>query len=274
MASRMERYYESNHESPRRSRLNADLYHSIYEDNTEYSNIEGIARIEKTNEIDIDRIREMLRQEEEKKKKETLQPVFKKTIPMPTPEETTPVRNERNYDIRDILVKAKQEKNSDESDQYRALKNTQYNILKNIKLDDRIGKKEYLEEEESDELKQLINTITSNKALNQLGDKELSLDLLDDLKSETNTNTAVNTEAIRKILSEEKKKYDAPEEKISDTRELDKSFFTSSLNFSDEDFEDLRELGATYKRNNLLIKILIGIILLVGAVMVIFYFIK
>ena len=62
MKSRMERYYEIDHDTNRRTRKNADLYQKIYE-NDEYSNIEGIATTLKPNEIDISKIKEMLKKD-------------------------------------------------------------------------------------------------------------------------------------------------------------------------------------------------------------------
>ena len=49
MASRMDRYYNSNSESRKRSRRNESLYDTIYNDDIEYSNVEGIALIYKKN---------------------------------------------------------------------------------------------------------------------------------------------------------------------------------------------------------------------------------
>ena len=269
MASRMDRYYHSNSEKNKRSRRNESLYDTIYNDNIEYSNVEGIARIEKTNEIDINRIREMLQEEEKRKQKKTFQPIFKKEEHHPTTFELDE-KEDRNYDIRDILTKAKEEKKEEEKDQYRNLKNTQYNILKNIKLDNGVVKTE--EKDESAELKELIHTITSNSILNQVDDKELSLDLLDDLKSDTST---IKQDSIKKILEDAKKEKETEQKNESEeVRELDKSFFTSSLNFSDEDFEELKELGSTYRRNSILIKILIAMVVLAIIVMVVLYFVK
>lgn len=271
MASRMDRYHNNSETTGKRSHRNESLYDSIYNENIEYSNVEGIARIEKTNEIDINRIREMLKQEEERKHKKENQPVFKRTITVPTIEDKKELGEEKNYDIRDILTKAKQEKNDEEKNQYRNLKNTQYNILKNIKLDDEIGRNEDALEKENRELRELIHTITSNSTLEHINDKDLSLDLLNDLKSENTNTNELNKNSIKKILEEAKMKQKEEPEEI---RELDKSFFTSSLNFDDEDFEELKELNSKYHRNNILIKILIVIVILAIILMVVLFYIK
>lgn len=273
MASRMDRYYKTNSETRRRSHRNESLYDTIYDDSTEYSNVEGIARIEHTNEIDIRRIREMLKEEEAKKKRNQNRPVFKRPVEFPVMEDLDDDKEDRNYDIRDILVKAKKEKKDEEQDQYRDLKNTQYNILKKIKLDDSIQREHYEPvKEESDSLKELIHTITTNSMLNELGDKELSLGLLDDLKSDHTNTATLNKNSIRKILEEEKEKQKEKNDDEDDMRELDKSFFTSSINFSDEDFDELKELSTTYRRNNILIKVLIAVIVIAIIIMIVLYF--
>lgn len=65
MPSRMERYYKT--DLPKqRSNMNKPLYDSIYEKGS-YTNIEGIATIDKPNEIDIDQIRKLIKPEQEKK---------------------------------------------------------------------------------------------------------------------------------------------------------------------------------------------------------------
>lgn len=271
MASRMERYYKTNTETRKRSHRNESLYDTIYDDTTEYSNVEGIARIEKTNEIDINRIREMLKEEEAKKRKKMERPSFKKEVELPKYDIVSDKKEDRNYDIRDILVKAKKDKTDEENDKYRDLKNTQYNILKKIKLDDNIAKDTYKEKNTS--LQELIETVVqNNQELGELGDSELSLDLLDDLKSEHTSTAAVNKSSIKKILEEEKEKQREKTDTNEELRELDKSFFTSSLNFSDEDFDELKELSSTYRRNNILIKVLIGIIVIAIIIMIVLYF--
>lgn len=272
MASRMDRYQSSNSETHKRSHRNENLYDTIYSDDMEYSNVEGIAKIEKTNEIDLDRIKEMLRKDEEKKKSKRFQPIFKKSISFPESSFDDEKKEGRNYDIRDILSQAKKDKTGEENDKYRDLKNTQYNILKKIKLKDELVKKDSEDElEESEQLKELIHTITNTSLLNKINDKELSLDLLDDLKSGNSNTSTVNKNSIKQILEEEKEKH-IKEKNEADTRDYDKSFFTSSLNFNDDDFEELKELSSTYHKNNRLIKILISIIVIAVIIMIVLFF--
>ena len=67
MVSRMEKYYRNEVDTKQRSQKNKDLYRSIY-DAGEYSNIEGIATMDKNNEIDITKVRNTLKNRENYKR--------------------------------------------------------------------------------------------------------------------------------------------------------------------------------------------------------------
>lgn len=241
MASRMEKYYKVR-DAKRRSVKNESLYQTIYEDET-YSNIEGVVATPKANEIDIEKIREMLASHEISKNNR--RKINREPINI-EPEIEEPLE-EKNYDIRDILVKAKDSRETTENkeDKYRSLQNTEYNILKNIK----INNKQDIEDE--DELKELINTITNTSLLNKLSDKELSLNLLDDLKANT---IYEESPSIKALIQESK------EEQLNKTGEMDTSFFTSSLGFSDKDFDKLQDISNSINKNNKIMKIILVVI--------------
>lgn len=233
MASRMEKYYSNSSNVGRRSVRNESLYKDIYE-NTEYSNIENVAVMEKTNEISLDQIKELLKERDEIKKRST---DVKKEIPRvysaPEPE--------KNYDIRDVLNKAKDEHVGDNKN--RSLKNTQYNILKSININEKMS------DEDQEELeKTLVNT----GLLKDYDDNELSLDMLSDLKS--SGNTIVEKTNVGDLLEEVKEAKDKYQPQEDDG--LDRSFYTSSLNFKEEDFEQLKDLQDSIESNNKMIKVL------------------
>ena len=238
MPSRMDRYYNNSSETGSRSRKNSSLYDDIY-DGKEYSNVKGITTIEKNNEIDIDKIKDLLKEHEESNN------IFKSVARRSVERvEYKDPQEDKNYDIMDALNKAKD--NYTEDNKNRSLKDTQYNILKNINIKDTST-----EDEES--LKELINTITNTSILNKLGDKDLSLDMLENLKSEDNTTVgAKGTNDVFKTEAENNK---------TDDDTLDKSFFTSSLSFNDNDFEQLNDIKSSLKKNNILISILVFIFL-------------
>lgn len=238
MASRMEKYHSNASSTNKRSVRNEHLYKDIYQ-NVEYSNIEGVATMEKTNEISLSQIQELLKEREEVKKRNSTVKREAQIVPRKPVEE-------RNYDIRDVLVKAKVD--HVEGDK-RNLINTQYNILKNIKLKDN---KELQDEIE----KTLVNT----QVLKNYDDNELSLDMLSDLKSTGNTMVnKTNTALLLNEIEEAKEKYH-----VNDNEDgLDKSFYTSSLNFKDDDFEQLKDLQDSIESNNKMIKILFLLLFLV-----------
>ena len=266
MASRMDKYYSNNSSSVRkRSQKNQDLYRDIY-DMGEYTNIEAVATLEKTNEIDITKIKDMLKNREAyKKQKQYRQILRKEEIEEPeVSNEFVEKEQDKIYDIRDVLTRAKDNKPKEKS--FRSLDNTNYNILKNIDL-----KKEE-KYEDDDELKELINTITSTSMLNKMNDKELGLNMFD-LES-TNTTIVEESKSIKTLL-EEAKAYEEKKKKIDNT--IDDSFYTSSLNFSKEDFEEAGKVIKKKSKKKLLLKILfiMGLLIITGLIIFgVYYLIK
>ncbi len=245
MASRMERYYKPE----KRSKKNEHLYQQI-SDLCSYTNIEGVADISNSNEINISMVKEMLKNREEFQKTRNYENLLNHQV-----EEQNVVEEEveeKNYDIRDILSKAKVD-HSDSDIKYRNIKNSQYEILKNIDIDN-----------VSDDVRDLINTMPFNENMSD------DFDMFDSLKSDTMVGDA---SSIKKILDEAKKSEEAPkvEEVVSDNlANIDNTFYTSSFSFSDKDFEDLRNLDDSLKRNNKLIKILIMIFSILIAVVILY----
>ena len=238
MPSRMEKYYNNNQKRVSRTARNTELYSNLY-DAKEYTNVEGIATIEKKNEIDLSKIQELLKAHEEIKQER--KPVVKRAVrTIEEPEE----EEEKKYDIMDVLNRAKDDYNDDNKN--RSLKNTQYNILKGINVKD---------VENEDSLKDLIHTITNTSVLNKLGDQDLSLGLLEELKSDNNT--IVGARGSNELFKNE------IENKKSELDEIDKSFYTSNLGFDEKDFEQLSDIKSSLKKNNILITILVFFFLVV-----------
>lgn len=240
MASRMERYYRANNKGDstvsKRTSKNKDLYENIYEE-VEYSNIEAVASIDKTNEIDINKIKEMLRRHENEDDK----PIVKRQIPFVIEDEV----DDKNYDINEILIKAKENK-IDKADVIRS--------LENIDLSEKPRSKPFNNNEvDEDTLKELIHTITKTSYMNKKEDDQ-ALTLLGDLKGD-NTITTDN-ESIRKIIAAQK---DALGKKSSKTEVIDKSFYTSGISFGSEDFESLNK--DENENNNVFLKVLTFIVL-------------
>lgn len=265
MKSRMERYYEVDTETSRRTRKNADLYQKIYE-NDEYSNIEGIATTLKPNEIDISKIKELLKTRDDSKKERVTRTISKPLTDSNMVDNSFEQDDDKSYDIRDILTKAKSERKEPAKKTYHKIDVPAYDTLKSSKKE--------LPEDEEEELKELIHTITNTSMLNKLGDQELSLGLLDELKSDTMVG---DSSAIRKALEEEKKVLKDDnflDDENDDKKNMDQSFFTSNLNFKDEDFEELQEMSKNIKKNDKVMNILIFILLVIFTTCVIFWILK
>jgi hypothetical protein len=253
LSSRMDRYKQRNTTYTGRTEKNKELYESLYED-SEYSNIEGIASISKSNEIDLDKLKKMLNDKDEKEERK----YRTARVPVITKEEAEEIYD-KPYDIKSLINKAKNEGN--ENNEYRSLKKVDLDFLKKLNLKDLRDLKE--DPEATEELKDLIDTITSTSVLNKIDDKELSLDMLSELKP--TGNTIMDTGGNLKEEIEAKAKEDR-------IKEIDQTFFTTSHNFKKEDFETPEDKNDTEKENKLkksLVYVLIGcVIFLVGFVVI------
>ena len=272
MASRMDRYYSSSNTGMERSRKNKDLYKKVH--NESRSGIDSLRSLSKANEIDISKLRDIVSNRESFKKERKLKesigssnidldiiPSDEKKI---TDEEfydimdvepskleiEKEVEEPKNYDLSDVLNKALDDYNESDS-KNRNLKNLEYTDLNNLNL----HKKEYKNSEL--ELKDMIKSIHNTSNLNKLGDDAL---LLDSLKADT----MVGDSSIKKVIEQDKE-----EVKKDDTKELDKSFFTNTFDFDDEDFDELlaRKHG---KKKKIIIAIIIC--LLVAGTLCALYF--
>ncbi|MEG2322025.1 MAG: hypothetical protein RSB71_00850 [Bacilli bacterium] len=236
MPSRMEKYYQASNDTKRRTNKNADLYKTIY-DEAKYTNVEGISIIEKNEKIDIEKIRELLAERDVSKKE--------KIIKQEPIEVVIPDVEEKNYDIMDVLDKAKNER--PEAD--KKFSNTQYDILKGLNLDN--VSPTHIDDAD---LKNMIDAITVNSKMG------VTSDLLDDLKT----------------IHEPLPGIDKPLE-VDNCDKIDKSFYTSSMGFSNADFDDFKEMKDDIKKNSMLTKILLFILLVVvitGAMFLIYHFVK
>lgn len=226
MASRMEKYYHDNTDILSRADKNANLYEELY-DNVKYSNVEGIASIESSNEIDITKIRRLINEHEQQKKDTTF---VRKTVVTNTKQEE--ILEDKNYDLKEVLNDAKKNRPKDEKERY-------VKEFKNSVILDKLN--------ELNDSDVKIEDLTNISTLSSLGDNELSLDLLDSLKS--NDNTFIGE------LSDRTKQQE--------TEEMDSSFYTAGMSFSKEDFEELDDINKNLKKNNIWITLLVFILMVI-----------
>ena len=237
MATRMERYShnDTSHNNSLRSNRNRSLYSDIYTSG-KYSNIEGIADIEKTNQVDIAKVKELIESRDNHQAKRKYRRLTDSDDERKEEVRITrrfPELEEKNYDIRNVLKEALENKEPD--DKERVLRNTQYNILKNIDLKSELKKEDYFVEDDEDELKEMIKTITNTSMLNKMGDVDLATEMLSDLKDDDTKVGELNN--VKELIEDNKVKA-RQVNKVGDDTNYDRSFFTSSLKLSKSDFVD------------------------------------
>lgn len=240
----MDKYYESNNTKDRTSK-NQTLYRTMY-DESEYSNVEGISVIEKNEKIDIDMIRELINKSNSvNKERQIVRP--KKEIEQISDD----FDDDKSYDIRDVLSKAKDERVVDSSKIF----DTQYNILKGVNINENLSAPEDVKTED---LKDMIEAISANS-------KGYTMNLLDDLKSIYDPNLKGQIEEAEKT------------KEIVTQDEIDRSFYTTTMGFKEEDFEDLKEIKDDVKQNSIITSVLIvvlSLIIIIGIGFLVFHFFK
>ena len=256
----MERYYKKEAQGNSRTKRNTRLYNSIYSYG-KYSNIEGIASIDNTNQIDITKVKKML---ETREKYQAERKYRRLTNEENVIQELPKVRSrykeeDRTYDIMDVLNKAREKKEPD--DKERVLSKTSYDVLKNLDLKRKNSVKDY---DNEDDLKDMIQTISNTSMLNKLDDADLAADMFSDLKGHNEDTQVGNLNNIKELIEENKNN----EKKKEQT--MDNSFFTSNLKLKKKDFVEYGEeekKGSVFKTIFVTILIL-GIIAVVGILVV------
>lgn len=239
MSSRMDKYEFETPEYKRRTELKADLYQNNEIDDYNKIDLNSNVSVLKTDgkNIDVGQIREML----DKKYRDNIP--RRKSIAIDCEdvekEKESDLFDTKEYDINEIIAKAKSEQTVDYlQDRLKKVNNTNNNILENLNIKPEIEKKQTVEETE---LMTLINTITQLEMENQEKARKESADLLDlDL-----------TEKIGPLPKEN-------------------TFFTGKMAVTDKDYEDFEDIQKDIKSNSVLIKILIFIFILMILALIVF----
>lgn len=245
MSSRMSKYYEEANATNSRYHKNEELYKEINKSELNSFDVKSNATIlgDNHNEIDVEKIKKIL----DTKYNETQQ---RKSIRL---ESTSEIEEEKEttkeYDINVILEKAKEQKQDNyEEERLKKLRDTQFNILKNLNLEKE--EDSFIEDEEKDDLKTLINTIAYNEKQNESN----PLDILSDLKGSENTEVL---NGLKEEITEQDKTSN-----ITDTKMIN-SFYTSSNALKNKDFEDIDDFSKEVESNGIFLKIIIAIIIII-----------
>ena len=284
MDTRMNKY---DNKSFSRVAKNEELYKEINDASLDNFSVRSNATVigNQDPEIDIEKIKKILDTKYNNAPK-------RKSIRIDIPEEEEEVDSEptKEYDLNVVLKKAKDElPETYEEARAKKLRNTQFDILNNLHIEEPHEEEEPSKAEE--DLMELINTISINeKKISEITEKlgqnahedakeEVAseeadaFDILDELKGSGNTEVYEGmTEEIKKVeeqdesedLPEESKKDDEKKEentiveKVKDET-MDSSFYTTSL-FKKNDFAD--DEDDTDKGLNIVIKILIVLVII------------
>ena len=227
MASRVSRY-DNEEQKMSRTKRNENLYDDLGGFET-YTNFTDVSKIEA---IPLSSIREnkdkregyrylkdydLVEERKERKELDDFNYLYKD------------VRS--NYDLKAALREARETREKDELEKKRKLKNEKYNIVESSEEDlQKFIKEQELKHkpiENEEELEELINTITSKEIREEL-DKEKETSLLSDLMATSNLDDVVEpikeeTEPTKEIVKPLKD-------------EIDESFYTKSMDLSNNDF--------------------------------------
>lgn len=245
MKTRMEKYYDShNDQIGTRSKRNEELYKEINKSEIDKFEINSNATVISSNgrNIDVEKIKKILdtKYKETPKRRSIIIDDVKE-------EENISLEQTREYDINAILERAREKKEIDyEKDRLKKIRDTQFDILKNLNLKE---EKEELEDTEENNLMTLIDVI--NEKENKQKDLD-PLDILTDLKGNDNT---IVLDGLKEEI-EDTLTNDINEEK----EKIDNSFYTTSVNFTQSDFDDFNDLKAEVNSHRILIKVVIALI--------------
>lgn len=290
MSSRMDRYDVPEKNKSSRLSKNQKLYEDLYTNSsyTEFTDINSSNVIELNNNLSntIGR-RENYQKNKEYSNAFNTDDIYKYD---PFDEEKYSLETEsiskKDYDINSVLESAKKNRvDVDDLEKKRKLRTTEYDILKDLteeKLKEhKEKKKEVLSKEEEEELKDLIYTITSN-TMRQDIDNELLSGLMPTKLDETVVSSDLSEELNATINIDDIVNNNEDTTNISTTStslKLDDSFYTKSMDLSDQDlvknvekdeeeyFEDFDD-----KKNGVMeILVVVGSLVLIIAIGIVIY---
>lgn len=281
MASRMDRYKNTSNvkeETTSRQRKNNELYHNIGT-NTKYTNFTDVSHI---NAVSLDDMKSSYHTREGYHTMKEYRDIERSPRSKKELDEFNYLYQDhenRVYDINSVIKEAKQNrKEKDALEEKRKLKNTNYNILASLnpqELEKYREEKKKSKKPDEKELRGLIDTITSKTLAGEIS-KEAGVDLLSDLMATSIQDKVTKDETLdlsKQILDKDsmKKIEKAKEDPLENTdlKDMDRSFYTKSMDLSDKDFDfgDVEEKKVPVAVKVILIFILIALIA-VGAYLI------
>ena len=278
---RMERYDNSNNNTRTRSRTekNKDLYNDLGK-LEKYTTLTDVSKIEA---IELNSAKKNYRTREGYHQIKDYDLNIKKPPVRRELDEFNYVYNtneRKTYDINKVLEEAKELRERDNLEKKRKLHNEKYNILESSEEElERFKEETKLRHkpiENEEELEELINTITSKELREEIDKAEDNTNtLLSDLMA-----TNVNEETLKPIatkienskVEDDTKKIEKIKDKTRDlSDEIDKSFYTKSLDLSEEDFEFDGEEKIKSSKFVTFLKFIFSVVLIVGVGFCVYY---
>ena len=230
MQSRMKKYYDNVNEieevTSSRTQRNRDLYKEVSNLEIDEFDLHSNASIigDNSDNIDINDVKEILNEKyAENKKDKSFGSLEREELPEINLDET------REYDINSLLSKAKENKEVNyEKERLMKLRDTQYNIFKDIEEMQNSDDKEVVKDKvkrpakmtSESELFELINTITSKELAKAVEDKENTLEtIIKDIDLDDNEEQEVedtNDIEDEKELEETKEDLEEAEEALAE----------------------------------------------------------
>ena len=294
MASRMDRYKDENPKTYSLSSKNQELYQNIG-NNTKYTSITDVTN---ANAIDLDNAKSRANTREGyhqiKEFNQNIQPVPRVKKELEDFNHLYKTRENRIYDVNRVLEEARKNRTeTDEKEEKRKLKDSSYNIITSLNKEElekyRKEKLNKVYRPDDDEIKELINTITSKTLAGEI-DQATSVNLLSDLMAtnvldkvekpepeedeETSprekenkqelSQEVLNKEQLEKVNEQASKLEEETEEIVDENlKGADTDFYTRSMDLSDKDFE----MDDEFKEKKMPVALKIILILIVLAVL-------
>lgn len=267
MKTRMQKYYDGDSNTLLREQKNLHLYDNMEDlEDIDYR-IDTNATVLQDNakNIDVEHIKKILDNKYNQAPK-------RRSIVIEDEYEEEPkisLDETREYDINAILERARDEKEVNyEKERLKKIRDTQFDILSSLDVEE---KKEPVKQEEHNELMDLINTITARELVSKEQVKEVSkevdpLDILTELKGSDDTvvvGGAHEEESINEtspIMSLEEADKIKPFVMEEEKKNQD---LTSTLQFTQSDFDDFNDLKKEVKSSKALIYAVIIIVSLI-----------
>lgn len=259
MQSRMDRYNNTDIEHNSRTNRNKNLYESVKNSSIEEYEMKSSFSIidEDASKINVNNVKRFLddhyNEDAPKRKSINIPDYYEDEIPQPVV-----LADTKEYDINEILEKAKQGKNVDyNKERLLKVRDAQYDILNNLNFDkETVEEKRPRDIEAENTLIDLINTIAQTEAKNKVSLKEtndaLELLNLEDKKDDTmqqmieQTIVKKDDEILKEIEKEEKeaKEKELKEKEQPVKEEKDEEIQIDYTNYNDFNDISKRETGS------------------------------